>query len=224
MKKLILPALLAVSLLVSPAIAGTPAASKATASSSKAATKNFKLQPQLSTLGWVGKKVTGQHSGNVQFKEGTLQVSGNQIVGGLFTVDMNSLKVEDIKDAETNGKLMGHLRSDDFFSIEKNPTATFKITKVTPMKADASGNNATITGDLTIKGITKPVSFPAKAGVKGDLASASGTATIDRTKFDIKYGSKSFFEGIGDKAIMDDFTLSFNVIAKAEGKSSASVK
>ncbi|MBO0360014.1 YceI family protein [Hymenobacter sp. BT186] len=224
MKKLILPALLAVSLLVSPVIAGTPAASKATTSNSKAATKTFKLQPQLSTLGWEGKKVTGQHNGNVQFKEGTLQVSGNQIVGGMFTVDMNTLKVEDIKDAGMNGKLMGHLRSDDFFSIEKNPTSTFKITKVTPMKADAAGNNATITGDLTIKGITKPVSFPAKTGVKGDLASASGTATIDRTKFDIKYGSKSFFEGIGDKAIMDDFTLSFNVIAKAEGKSSAAVK
>lgn len=224
MKKLILPALLAVSLLVSPVIAGTPAASKATTSSSKAATKTFKLQPQLSTLGWEGKKVTGQHNGNVQFKEGTLQVTGNQIVGGMFTVDMNTLKVEDIKDAGMNGKLMGHLRSDDFFSIEKNPTSTFKITKVTPMKADAAGNNATITGDLTIKGITKPVSFPAKTGVKGDLASASGTATIDRTKFDIKYGSKSFFEGIGDKAIMDDFTLSFNVIAKAEGKSSAAVK
>jgi len=224
MKKIILPALLAVSMLVSPVIAGTPAASKAAVSSSKAATKTFKLQPQLSTLGWEGKKVTGQHNGNVQFKEGTLQVSGNQIVGGMFTVDMNTLKVEDIKDAGMNGKLMGHLRSDDFFSIEKNPTATFKITKVTPMKADASGNNTTITGDLTIKGITKPVSFPAKSGVKGDLASASGTATIDRTQFDIKYGSKSFFEGIGDKAIMDDFTLTFNVIAKAEGKTSASVK
>ncbi|HEX8425071.1 YceI family protein [Hymenobacter sp.] len=224
MKKIILPALLAVSLLVAPAMAGTPATEKAPVAARKAADKTFKLQTQLSTLGWTGKKVTGQHNGSVQFKEGTVLVRGNQVVGGMFTVDMNSLKIEDIKDAETNGKLMGHLRSDDFFSIDKNPTSTFNITKVTPMKADAAGNNATITGDLTIKGITKPVSFPAKVGVKGNLASASGTATIDRTKFDIKYGSKSFFEGIGDKAIMDDFTMSFNVIAKNEPGESASAK
>jgi len=224
MKKIILPALLAVSLLAAPAFAGAPVADRAAVANSKVADKVYKLQPQLSTLGWEGKKVTGQHNGNVQFKDGTVMVRGNQIVGGTFTVDMNSLKVEDIKDAETNGKLMGHLRSDDFFSIEKNPTATFKITKVTPMKADAAGNNSTITGDLTIKGITKPVTFPAKTGVKGDLASASGTANIDRTKYDIKYGSKSFFESIGDKAIMDEFTMSFNVIAKADSKSSAAVK
>ncbi|MBC8083565.1 MAG: YceI family protein [Hymenobacter sp.] len=224
MKKIILPALLAVSLLVAPAQAGTPAARKAAATSAKAVDKTYKLQPQLSTLGWTGKKVTGQHNGNVQFKDGTVMVRGTQITGGTFVVDMNSLKIEDIKDAESNGKLMGHLRSEDFFGIDKNPTSTFKITKVTLIKADAAGNNATITGDLTIKGITKPVSFPAKTGVKGDLASASGTATIDRTQFDIKYGSKSFFEGIGDKAIMDDFTMSFNVIAKAEAKGSASAK
>ncbi|SHL48957.1 YceI family protein [Hymenobacter psychrotolerans] len=214
MKKILVPALLAVSLLAAPVYAGNPAAAKA-ASTQKAADKTYKVQPQLSTLGWVGKKVTGQHDGNVQFKDGSVLVRGNQIVGGTFVVDMNTLKVTDIKDADTNGKLVGHLRSEDFFSIDKNPTSTFKITKVTPLKkADAAGNNATITGDLTIKGITQSITFPAKTGVKGGLASASGTATIDRTKFDIKYGSKSFFEGIGDKAIYDDFSLSFNVVAK----------
>ena len=214
MKKILVPALLAVSLLAAPVYAGNPAAAKAS-SSLKAADKTYKVQPQLSTLGWVGKKVTGQHDGNVQFKDGSVLVRGNQIVGGTFVVDMNTLKVTDIKDADTNGKLVGHLRSEDFFSIDKNPTATFKITKVATLKkADAAGNNANITGDLTIKGITQSITFPAKTGVKGGLASASGTATIDRTKFDIKYGSKSFFESIGDKAIMDDFTLSFNVIAK----------
>jgi polyisoprenoid-binding protein YceI len=213
MKKILLPALVAVLLLSAPAYAGNPAATKTT-TTQKAANKAYKLQPQLSTLGWVGKKVTGEHSGSIQFKEGDVLVRGTQIVGGTFTVDMNSLKVEDIKDADSNGKLVGHLRADDFFSIDKYPTSTFKITKVAPLKGNAAGNNATITGDLTIKGITKSVSFPAKVGVKGGLVSASGTATIDRTKFDIKYGSKSFFESIGDKAIMDDFTLSFNVIAK----------
>ena len=213
MKKILLPALIAVSLLTAPAYAGNPSAAAAVRTN-KAADKVYKLQPQLSTLGWVGKKVTGEHNGNIQFKDGNVLVNGSQIVGGTFTVDMNSLKVEDLKDAEYNGKLVGHLRSEDFFSIEKNPTSTFKITKVAALKGDKAGNNATITGDLTIKGITKSISFPAKTGVKNGVASASGTAIIDRTKFDIKYGSKSFFESIGDKAIMDDFTMSFNVIAK----------
>lgn len=214
MKKMIFPALVAAVLASAPAFAQKPMAQQTTAGTDKAAATVYKVQPQLSTMGWLAKKVTGQHNGTVQFKEGDVLVRGNKLVGGTFTADMNSLKVVDITDAGTNGKLVGHLRSDDFFSIEKNPTSTFKITNITPIKADAQGNNATITGDLTIKGITKPVTFPAKVGVKGGLASASGVATIDRTQFDIRYGSKSFFESIGDKAIDNEFTLSFNVIAK----------
>ncbi|RSK42342.1 YceI family protein [Hymenobacter perfusus] len=211
MKKMFLPALLVAALF---AAAPASAQKKVTPGTEKAASTAYKLQPQLSTLGWLGKKVTGQHNGSVQFKEGDVLVRGSQIVGGTFVVDMNSLKVEDIKEQEYNAKLVGHLRSEDFFSIDKNPTSTFKITSVTPLKGDANGNNATVAGDLTIKGITQKITFPAKVGVKGGVASASGTATIDRTKFEIKYGSKSFFESIGDKAIMDDFTMSFNVIAK----------
>ncbi|MCB2408285.1 YceI family protein [Hymenobacter lucidus] len=213
MKKFALSALFVASIMAAPAVAKDPSAPKV-ATSTKAATV-YKVQPQLSTLGWVGKKVTGQHSGTMQFKSGDVTVNGDKITGGTFLVDMTSLKVTDITDADTNGKLVGHLRSDDFFSIEKNPTATFKITKITTIKgAAADANNATITGNLTIKGITKPITFPAKIGVKNGVAAASGTATIDRTQFDIKYGSKSFFESIGDKAIDNDFTLSFNVIAK----------
>ncbi|PJJ59204.1 YceI family protein [Hymenobacter chitinivorans] len=213
MKKFALSALFIASIMAAPAVAKDPSAPKA-ATSTKAGTV-YKVQPQLSTLGWVGKKVTGQHSGTIQFKSGDVEVKGAQITGGTFVIDMNSLKVTDITDADTNGKLMGHLRSDDFFSIDKNATSTFKITKITPIKgAAADANNATVTGNLTIKGITKPISFPAKIGVKNGVAAASGTATIDRTQFDIKYGSKSFFESIGDKAIDNDFTLSFNVIAK----------
>ncbi|UOQ55385.1 YceI family protein [Hymenobacter cellulosivorans] len=214
MKKIALSALFVASIMVAPAVAKDPSAPKV-ATSTKAAATVYKVQPQLSTLGWVGKKVTGQHNGTLQFKSGDVEVKGNQITGGTFVIDMNSLKVTDITDADTNGKLVGHLRADDFFGIEKNPTSTFKITKITPIKgAAANANNATVTGDLTIKGITKPISFPAKIGVKNGVAAASGTATIDRTQFDIKYGSKSFFESIGDKAIDNDFTLSFNVIAK----------
>lgn len=212
MKKFLFSALVAVTSLAAVASNNGPqASSHATAK----APAPYQLQPQLSTLGWLAKKVTGQHNGTVQFKEGTVLVTGNQISGGTFTVDMTSIKVEDLTDAGYNAKLLGHLRSDDFFSVEKNPTATLKITSVTPIKGAATdANNVTISGDLTIKGITKPITFPAKAGVKNGVAAASGTAMIDRSKYDVRYGSKSFFANIGDKAIDDEFAITFNVIAK----------
>ncbi|MBF9239300.1 YceI family protein [Hymenobacter sp. BT683] len=216
MKKFLLPVLLAAAVLAAPTLAA-PAAPLPSKTTSKPAPEPYALQPQLSTLGWLAKKVTGQHNGTIQFQSGQVLVKGSQIVGGTFTVDMASMKVEDITSAESNAKLVGHLKSEDFFAVEKNPTATFVITSVKPLKGDASGNNATITGNLTIKGKTNPLSFPAKIGVKSGIAAASGTATVDRTKYDIRYRSKSFFESIGDKAIDDTFTLTFNVIAKADG-------
>jgi len=213
MKKILLPALLGAALLASPA-AFAQKAVKTTASSAVA---TYKLQPQLSTLGWEGKAVTHGHNGTMQFTGGDLQVRGNMIVGGTATVDMKSLKATDITDAANHAKFVGHMSSDDFFGAEKFPTSTFKITSVAPIAgapADSKAPNATITGDMTIKGVTQRVSFPAAVGVKNGVASASGKATIDRTKFGLKYGSKSFFDSIGDKAINDEFTLDFNVIAK----------
>lgn len=216
MKKFLLPLLLVAAALAAPTLAATtggPVVSNAAKPNPGA----YAVQPQLSTLGWLAKKVTGQHNGTIQFQSGQVLVKGSQITGGTFVVDMASMKVEDITDAGSNGKLLGHLKSDDFFAVEANPTATFVITSVKPLKGDANGNNTTITGNLTIKGKTNPLSFAAKTGVKNGIAAASGTATVDRTKYDIRYRSKSFFESIGDKAIDDTFSLTFNVIAKADG-------
>ena len=201
MKKILFPALLALA-----ALAATPAARAQTA---------YKLQPQLSTLGWEGKAVTHGHNGTIQFTGGDLLVKDNAVVGGTTTVDMKTIKATDIKDADTQTKFVGHMSSDDFFGAEKNPTSTFKIVSITPIKgAAADANNATIVGDMTIKGTTNRLTFPAKVGVKNGVAAATGKVTVDRTKFGLKYGSKSFFDSIGDKAIYDEFTLDFNVIAK----------
>ena len=212
MKKFLLPALFAV------AVFGVaPAASAQKMNSAKMATTApaYKLQPQLSTLGWEGKAVTHGHNGSMNFTDGELLVKGNALVGGTVTVDMKSLKALDIKDAESQGKFVGHMTSDDFFGVEKFPTSTFKIVSVTPIKGAAKdADNATIAGDMTIKGVTQRISFPAKVGVKGGVAAATGKVTIDRTKFGLKYGSKSFFDSLGDKAINDTFDLTFNVIAK----------
>jgi polyisoprenoid-binding protein YceI len=175
----------------------------------------YKLQPQLSTLGWEGKAVTHGHNGTMQFASGELEVNGSQVVGGTAVVDMKSMKATDITDADNHAKFVGHMSSDDFFGVATNPTATFKITSIKPIAgAKADANNVTITGNMTIKGVTQVVSFPAKAGVKGGVAAVTGKATIDRTKFGLKYGSKSFFDSIGDKAINDTFDLTFNVVAK----------
>ena len=211
MKKILLPALFGAALLASPAAF----AQKSPAKTAAAAVADYKMQPQLSTLGWEGKAVTHGHNGTMQFSGGDLQVRNNMVVGGMVTVDMKSLKATDITDAENHAKFVGHMSSDDFFGAEKFPTSTFKIVSVVPIAgAAADADNATITGDMTIKGVTQRISFPAKVGVKNGVAAATGKVTIDRTKYGLKYGSKTFFDSIGDKAIYDEFTLAFNVIAK----------
>ncbi|GEO06506.1 hypothetical protein AAE02nite_41700 [Adhaeribacter aerolatus] len=176
----------------------------------------YKIDPAQSTMTWNGKKVTGEHNGTIKIASGELQADKNKVVGGNVLIDMNSIVNLDVTDKDYNQKLVGHLKSDDFFSTEKHPNATFKLTKVTPVKsAKASAANATVNGLLTIKGITQPVSFPAVVNVQGNTITAKSDAvTLDRTKWDIRYGSKSFFENIGDKAIHDDFTVQFNLVAK----------
>jgi polyisoprenoid-binding protein YceI len=151
-----------------------------------------------STINWVGKKVTGQHSGTVNFKDGALVFKGKKLKGGTFTVDMTSLTATDLT-GEYQGKLNGHLKSDDFFGTEKFPTSTLVFKKIAAKGTDVY----TVTADLTIKGKTNPVTFDIT--VKGNTATTA--LKVDRTKYDIKYGSGSFFDNLGDKAISDEFEL-----------------
>lgn len=157
-----------------------------------------KIDVSKSSINWVGKKVTGQHSGTVNFKEGAIVFKGKKVSGGSFTVDMTSLTATDLQ-GEYQGKLNGHLKADDFFGTDKFPTAKL-VFKTIAVKA---ANVYSVTADLTIKGITKPVTF--------DLATTADSAStkfnVDRTKYDIKYGSGSFFDNLGDKTINDEFEL-----------------
>ena len=162
-----------------------------------------------SSVNWLAKKVTGQHNGTIGLAKGTLEVDGKKIVGGSFEIDMKTLKCTDLTDAGYNAKLIGHLTGADFFDTSKFGTANLKITKVTPK----DGKNVEITGDLTIKGITAPITFPAVVDMTATGATATAAITIDRTKYDIKYGSKSFFASIGDKAIDDTFVLDVKLVA-----------
>ena len=151
-----------------------------------------------SKITWIGKKVTGAHNGSIQLKSGHLNLENDKIIGGEFVMDMSSITVEDLK-GENKEKLEGHLKSDDFFGIEKHPTAKLVITDAS--KKD--GNKYDITGDLTIKEKTHPISF--EMDYNGD--SASTQLSIDRSKFDVRYGSGSFFDNLGDKTIYDNFDL-----------------
>ncbi len=183
-------------------------------SASHAFAKELSIDPAQSTIKWTGKKVTGQHHGVINLKSGSVDVDKNALKGGQFEVDMTSIKNEDITDAENNAKLTGHLKSDDFFGVNKFSTATFKITSVKPLKGQKDATHE-ITGDLTIKGVTHPVTFPAVVDIKGDKASAKGKVTIDRTKYGIKYGSGQFFENLGDKMINDTFELDLDLKSKS---------
>jgi len=217
MKKITILATLAGAVLFS---AFTGATSSVTAPADTVETTTTKARAynvvlDKSELKWNAKKVTGEHFGKINLKSGQMLVEKNKITGGTFVIDMSSLTVDDIKDEKMNGKLSGHLKSDDFFGTEKFPEATFVITSVKPVaKAEAGKPNATITGDLTIKGITKPVTFPATLKVEKGVATAMADVTIDRTQYDIRYRSSNFFQDLGDKAIYDDFTVSLNVSAK----------
>lgn len=163
----------------------------------------YKIDGQKSKLTWVGKKVTGSHTGTINIAEGTLTAQANKITGGSFVIDITS-----IKDAEADARLEGHLKSDDFFSAEKFPKANFAITKVTP----SAGDQYTIKGNLTIKGITNEVEFPATVQFDKNQVTAKAKILVDRTKFDIKFHSGSFFENLGDKAIEDIFELNVELV------------
>jgi len=185
------------------AIAGGPA-------KSKAADKTLSIDTKASKVIWVGKKVTGEHTGTVPISSGTLILDKDKLKGGSFTLDTKSLTVTDLTDNDSNGKLTGHLKSPDFFAVEKFPQSKLDITSVTAKGAGVYD----VTGKLTIKGITNDITFPATVKADGKAVAATAKITVDRTKYDIKFRSTNFFENLGDKAISNDFVLDVNLIAK----------
>jgi polyisoprenoid-binding protein YceI len=170
---------------------------------------DYAVDKAVSKVKWEGKKVTGKHTGTISFESGLFTVSKDKVVGGTIVIDMKTIVDEDLTDPEWNKKLIGHLSSDDFFSVAKFPQASMVVTKVTLL----SGDDFHFQADLTIKGIRKPVEFNANVKVNGDKLTARGIITVNRTLYDIKYGSGSFFQGLGDKMISDDFTLEFDLSA-----------
>jgi len=155
---------------------------------------------EQSNIRWYGQELTGKtHFGDLSFKAAQIELQDGVITGGIFIVDMMSLSVEDLS-GPGKTKLEGHLRSDDFFSVERNPEAKLKINQ----KAKLESNEQKLHGELEIKGIQHPIDFTMTLGENN---SALAQLTFDRSKYNIRFRSGSFFENLGDKLILGDIRL-----------------
>lgn len=173
-------------------------------------TQNFKIVNSQSSVNWIGKKVTGAHNGTIGIKVGNFIFNQGKLTGGNVVIDTTSIIILDITDPATNAQFTGHLASDDFFSIEKYPTASLEITKATKQ----AENNYLIEGNLTIKGITHSIGFNLETNTNQNVLKASGKILIDRTKYEMKFRSGNFFTNLGDTLIYNEFELNVNIIAE----------
>jgi polyisoprenoid-binding protein YceI len=163
-----------------------------------------------SVITWKGTKPTGAHDGTIMLQEGSLNLEAGKLTGGTFVIEMSSIKNLDL-DAEGAAKIVGHLSSPDFFDVATYATSKFVITSV----VEAEGKLA-VTGNLTVKDITKSITIPATLLSVGNVTTfKSDKFNIDRTEFNIKYASKTFFDNLKDKFIDDAIELSFTVNTKA---------
>ncbi|MGB5418947.1 YceI family protein [Algibacter sp.] len=174
----------------------------------------YAVNTKASTIEWKGFKPTGSHNGTIAIENGVLDIANGKIVGGTFIIDMSSIVVTDIPaDDEKNGKLKGHLSSPDFFDVEKYPSAGFTITGLEEVEGKMM-----LSGNLSLKEAKNNVTFPVSViNENGAITLTSDTFTIDRTKWNVQYGSKSIFDNLGDKFINDDMEL--KVTLKAAAKS-----
>lgn len=167
--------------------------------------ENYTVDSAASVVTWKGYKPTGDHSGSIMLQSGNIEMNGNKIKSGTFVVDMNS-----IKDVDGSSRLEGHLKSADFFEVEVYGTSKFEITKT-----HEKDGKTQITGNLTIKDITKEITFEASVTVNGDTVTlTSETFHVNRAEYNIKYKSQSFFNDLKEKFIEDKFDLQVKIVAK----------
>lgn len=162
---------------------------------------------KASEIVWKAYKVTGAHTGKLQLKSGSLTFNNDQLTGGSFEIDMNSISCTDMSGGMAD-KLVGHLKSEDFFNVAQHPTAKLAITKVISRGTPGAYK---VQGNLTIKGITNAIKFNADIKEEGGKKWATTKITLDRADYDIRYGSGSFFENLGDKTIYDEFDLEVKI-------------
>lgn len=170
--------------------------------------QTMQVDTKASVISWKGYKVTGSHYGKISLKSGKLDFNNGALTGGSFEIDMTSMTCEDLSGGMAD-KLLNHLKSDDFFGVAKYPTAKFVITQVVSRGTPGAYK---ILGDLTIKSTTKPIKFFAEVKDEGGKMVATAKITVDRSEFDVRYGSGSFFDNLGDKTIHDEFDLDVKLV------------
>jgi len=176
---------------------------------------DYKVNTETSVINWMGEKPTGTHTGTIKLSNGTLAVNNKMIEAGKFNIDMNSIENQDLE-GEAKANLESHLKGTvegkegDFFNVNKYPDATFELTGVT-----TENGKTMVNGNLTMKEKTNNISFPAAVTFEGDnMTLKSEKFMIDRTKWDVNYGSKSLFDNLGDKFISDNIELQIELQAK----------
>ena len=178
---------------------------------------NDTLQVDLdsSQINWIGRKVTGEHTGVLNLSNGWVVIDKDSLVGGKFIFDMTSISNTDIESPEWRQKLENHLKAEDFFYVDSFPRAILEIKGKQPYSSDKSAVNNQILADLTIRGITHEISFPFQISLSNSIFNAEGKINVNRTLFNIKYKSGTFFKDLGDRMIYDDFIVRFSVQTKA---------
>ena len=176
----------------------------------------YTADPANSLIEWKGFKPAGTHTGTVSISSGSFMIDGEEIKGGAFTIDMNTITVTDLEAGNGKENLEAHLKGtaaekqDHFFNVTEYPTARFEVTGIT-----SEAEKTMMEGNLTIKGITKNISFPVQIENNGDMIQVSSEPfTIDRTQWNVNFKSKSIFDDLGDKFINDEIELAIRVTAK----------
>lgn len=193
----------------------TPEVQEEVAVASDAASP-YVVDAASSIIEWVGSKPAGKHNGTIAISNGEVYLNNGKIESGKFTIDMNSITVLDLKAGDGKEDLEGHLKglgkeedADHFFNTKKFPEGSFEITAVNTVDAQT-----TVEGNLTLKGITKPVKFPATITLDGNKMTLSTESfKINRTEWNVNYASKSIFDNLKDKFVDDEIELKVNVTA-----------
>lgn len=178
----------------------------------------YLIDTATSIMKWEGAALSYGHYGTLGLNNGKLVIKDGNITAGSFTIDVKSIKVADLTDPQKNASLVGHLNDTDFFNTKLFPTGQFDITNVAVLTNDTAGNTHAISGNLTLKGKTNNITFPAKISVSDDGVTANGEVTINRLNWDIKYNSTTAFPSLKaklkDKAIKDEFKVSMSLTAR----------
>lgn len=175
----------------------------------------YRLDVASSRVAWEGTKIGGAHDGTLGIRSGEFYVFDGELLGGNVVIDMEQIVVLDIQDPNSNARLVGHLESDDFFSVATYPTANFEITAVEELDETlADRYTHRVFGNMTIKGITHGIAFPARIELGAEGLVAHADFDLDRTRWDVRFGSGRFFENLGDNLIHDDFNLKLDFVAK----------